>query len=106
MIVNATIHTFMYWYYFRKETGYNPSWALPLTLGQISQMFIGIFVNGSWMYMRWVQKRNCPCREPEIITAACAAMYASYAYLFISFFFKRYGSKKGASNAKQEKKKQ
>jgi elongation of very long chain fatty acids protein 6 len=101
MIVNATIHTFMYYYYFLKETGHNPTWALPLTLGQISQMFIGIFVNGTWIYMRWFQNRQCPCKEPEIITAACLVMYASYAYLFLDFFFRRYVL--GSSNTASKK---
>jgi len=106
MIVNAIIHTFMYYYYFRKETGHNPSWALPLTLGQISQMFIGIFVNGSWIYMRWFEKRPCPCNEPEIITAACLVMYASYAYLFLKFFYYRYVKTKPASSAPRTAKKE
>jgi elongation of very long chain fatty acids protein 6 len=94
MIVNATVHTFMYYYYFRKETGHNPSWALPLTIGQISQMFLGIFVNGSWIYMRWVEQKPCPCDAPLTITIACALMYGSYAYLFLKFFYFRYIKKR------------
>ncbi|KAL0491034.1 elongation of very long chain fatty acids protein [Acrasis kona] len=103
MVVNATVHTFMYWYYFRMECGHKPSWAFALTIGQISQMFVGIFVNGSWMFMRWYEGRNCPCTAPGIITAACAIMYASYAFLFLQFFFKRYYS---APTVRTEKKKQ
>jgi len=106
MVVNAVIHTFMYWYYFRSEMGHRPWWSKPLTMGQISQMFIGIFVNGSWMFMRYGQKKECPCRAPYVITAACLIMYASYAYLFIKFFLERYAGKpKVAAEKKTEEKK-
>lgn len=93
IIVNATIHMFMYFYYFLKELGVQVSeryYALPLTIGQISQMFLGMFVNGSWAYMQFVVGRNCSAGNPEAIAIACAVMYGSYLYLFLSFFFDRY----------------
>jgi hypothetical protein len=83
----------MYFYYFLKELGVQVSeryYALPLTIGQISQMFLGMFVNGSWAYMQFVVGRNCSAGNPEAIAIACAVMYGSYLYLFLSFFFDRY----------------
>lgn len=36
--LNATVHSFMYFYYFLTSRGYRPSWNLLLTLGQIIQV--------------------------------------------------------------------
>jgi len=93
IIVNACIHMFMYFYYFLKEMRIPVSekyYALPLTMGQISQMFVGIFVNGSWAFMHYIVGRNCSGNNPEAIAIACAIMYGSYLYLFVSFFYHRY----------------
>ncbi|KAL0483754.1 elongation of very long chain fatty acids protein [Acrasis kona] len=107
IVVNATIHMFMYFYYFLKESGYKVSeryYALPLTVGQISQMFLGMFVNGSWIYMYYVQGRKCACQNPLAISISCAVMYGSYLYLFLSFFYGRYIVKK--SDVRSVKKEQ
>jgi elongation of very long chain fatty acids protein 6 len=93
--VNAGIHTFMYGYYFFAAVGYKPpTWiAFFLTLGQIFQMFFGIFVNFSWAKM-WFDGKNCTCDQPTIILISAAIMYGSYLYLFIVFFIKKYFGKK------------
>jgi elongation of very long chain fatty acids protein 6 len=106
IVVNATIHMFMYFYYFLKECGYNVSekfYALPLTIGQISQMFLGMFVNGSWAYMYYVEGRKCACRNPNAISISCAVMYGSYLYLFCSFFYDRYIARKKDKNQTDKK---
>merc|ERR1711916_336173 len=45
VIINATIHTFMYYYYAMMAVGVRPSWAFFLTMGQIFQMVLGITLN-------------------------------------------------------------
>jgi elongation of very long chain fatty acids protein 6 len=49
--VNALVHTFMYWYYYKATIGEKPTWGMALTLLQISQMFVGLFVNGYYFYL-------------------------------------------------------
>lgn len=92
ILMNSLIHTFMYYYYFLKELGYNPSWALPLTLGQISQMFFGILFNGVWFY-QWYHGEDCTGENPREIFVACLLMYGAYLYLFVRFFVRRYITK-------------
>jgi len=102
IFVNAVVHTFMYWYYFQTGRGVKVSWGMALTIGQIAQMFLGIAANGYWMY-NWYQGRDCGCDNPKVIMWACIIMYGSYLALFVSFFFERYGTKKGGKgHAKAE----
>jgi len=89
IVVNAMVHTFMYYYYYQTGRGKKPSWAFWLTLGQISQMFLGIAANGYWLYNH-VHGHKCGCDSPEIIVYSCAVMYGSYLILFLKFFAERY----------------
>jgi elongation of very long chain fatty acids protein 6 len=94
MGINALVHTFMYWYYFRMECGYRPWWSMPLTMLQISQMITGIVLNGIWFY-RWYHGVPTECKWPSLIVLACVVMYGSYLYLFVAFFVRKYlGSRK------------
>ncbi len=99
-LINGTVHMFMYYYYFLTELGIRPTWAKPLTLLQISQMFAGLFLNGSWAYEYLVNKKDCQCDNPNAIMISAAIMYASYLYLFVSFFIGRY-SKSNNKNKKE-----
>jgi hypothetical protein len=103
IVMNSLIHTFMYYYYFQKELGYSPWWALPLTIGQISQMFGGIYFNGTWAYMYLKQGRKCTCDNPDPIMIACGLMYAAYLFLFCRFFVRRYITKSIAPPATNKK---
>eukprot|EP01080_Neovahlkampfia_damariscottae_P012145 gene12145-5636_t len=92
--VNALVHSFMYTYYFLMAIGIKPSWAKALTLGQISQMVVGIVVNGWFYYKTFALKGECHCLRPDLLTIACAIMYGSYLFLFTRFYFQRYTKEK------------
>lgn len=103
ILVNAFVHTLMYFYYFVMALKYRvPSAiALAITTIQILQMFIGIGVNGYWIYL-YLNGFQCACQAPlTIITCACL-MYGTYLYLFLDFFVKRYlgggGAKSGGGS--------
>jgi len=87
--VNATVHTFMYFYYFLAARGHRPSWAILLTIGQISQMVLGIAACLYWGY-NYSHGFSCGCDAPVIIMLSCVAMYGSYLLLFVKFFYERY----------------
>jgi elongation of very long chain fatty acids protein 6 len=91
MTMNAIIHSFMYFYYFLMSIGYKPTWAKLLTIGQISQMVIGTFINLYWIYLYWTGT-DCSCLNPRALFISCAVMYASYFWLFLMFYLKRYNS--------------
>lgn len=92
VVMNAFIHTFMYFYYFLREIDvYVPkSIAKLITVAQIAQMFGGIFFNSLWAYYYFYLGKKCICAQPEIMLISCAIMYACYLYLFLQFFYKRY----------------
>lgn len=101
-IVNASVHTIMYFYYFLTELGYRPSWAIVITVIQISQMVLGIALNTIWA-VAYFNGKNCECTNPPIVLTATAVMYGSYLYLFVQFFLKRYSApKSGSGKGKQE----
>jgi len=93
IICNSLVHTFMYLYYFETALGLHPSWAMPLTIAQIVQMFIGIGALCTWIYL-FMAGYNCSCDYPYTIIASGIIMYGSYLYLFVDFFVDRYLRKK------------
>ncbi|EFC50581.1 predicted protein [Naegleria gruberi] len=102
IIMNSLIHTFMYYYYALTELGFRPSWNFLLTIGQISQMILGIVCNVIFA-MKWFENKekglsideNCTCYAPYEIMLSCVLMYGSYLYLFVDFFVRKYfGSSK------------
>jgi len=88
-IMNSLVHTFMYYYYFQMSIGNRPTWAKPLTVGQISQMIVGTGLNGYWVYL-YLNEIPCACLEPKLLLWSCGIMYGSYLYLFCDFFVRRY----------------
>jgi elongation of very long chain fatty acids protein 6 len=104
IIMNSLVHSFMYFYYFLTAIGINPKhMALPITIGQISQMFFGMAIIGVWAYRVYVLHEKCLCTQPDLLALSCAIMYGSYFYLFVSFFIKRYCG--GRPQKKKEEKK-
>jgi hypothetical protein len=93
-VVNATVHTVMYFYYFQMELGMKPGYALFVTIIQIVQMFMGIGMVSLWSYMVFVEGRPCSGSHQNAATMAlaCAIMYGSYLFLFLKFFVGRYFS--------------
>lgn len=103
--MNAFIHTVMYFYYFltclRIDTSFM---AMPLTIGQISQMFIGITIVVTWAKLYFFDEYKCMCDEPKIMVLSCALMYGSYLFLFVKFFVQRYilGKKRVSTKKKKQ----
>jgi len=94
-LVNSLVHSFMYWYYFQKERGIDPTWAKPLTVAQILQMVFGLFLNIVW-FVGVSNGFECACVKPKTLTIMGVTIYASYLFLFMKYFLERYvfGSKK------------
>eukprot|EP00761_Pharyngomonas_kirbyi_P012599 gb/GECH01012626.1/.p1 GENE.gb/GECH01012626.1/~~gb/GECH01012626.1/.p1 ORF type:complete len:274 (+),score=42.80 gb/GECH01012626.1/:1-822(+) len=90
-LVNSLVHCFMYFYYFMAAAfRYKASWGRFLTQGQIAQMFLGMLVTLLWFVLQHTDESRCGCHNPEIMIAATAVLYASYAYLFLQFYFSRH----------------
>jgi elongation of very long chain fatty acids protein 6 len=70
-----------------------PSWAKLLTVGQITQMIVGIVVIGWYFFKIYSKGEECFCARPDLLTVTCVLMYGSYLYLFLQFYFKRYSKK-------------
>lgn len=100
-IVNAFVHTIMYFYYFLTELGCRPSWAFAITAIQIAQMVVGIVLNTMWAYL-WLSGKKCECTGPKKVLIYTLVMYGSYLYLFVVFFLKRYFGKRAAGKNKQD----
>jgi len=110
IIVNACVHTFMYYYYFETDRGNHPSWNKYLTQFQIGQMFVGIAVNFVWIFVFVLGKfdlfRICTCDRPWLVIISGGIMYGTYLYLFLMFYLDKYDPRPvKASSAKKTSKK-
>jgi len=103
--LNSFVHTIMYYYYFRAACGKPPSWGVYVTILQLSQMFVGIIVTGSWAYLYFKYgAASTPLRLPHLashLMIATLVMYGSYFLLFLQFFIERYfrSEKKSSSRS-------
>lgn len=88
-IVNYTVHALMYAYYAVKASGRTPPrWiAKSVTTIQLSQMFVGIFLN--YMAIRALL-RNKTCEMSPFTIGISIFFYTSYAILFGNFFYWTY----------------
>jgi len=104
--MNSIVHMFMYWYYYQTERGIYPSWAKLLTIGQISQMVVGLGMNIAWAW-GYTNGYGCSCDRSDVILVMGLVMYASYLFLFLKFFVERYvlSSKKGGGGGQEDSKK-
>lgn len=87
--LNYTVHAVMYTYYGLRAWGYRlpSSLAKAVTTLQLSQMFVGIFVNGVAFHATLFGEA---CTFYWDIFYLAVAMYISYAILFMNFFYQRY----------------
>eukprot|EP01041_Mallomonas_annulata_P009627 gene9627-20010_t len=95
VVMNYTVHAIMYFYYFLASLKLIPKWfpSWIITMLQISQMFIGIFIVGSAIYYyNYGGKEYAPqtCSNKMSNMTAGAVMYLSYALLFLAFAFERF----------------
>lgn len=103
--MNYSVHGVMYMYYFLTAIGYRPPWAMFVTVIQISQMFVGI-----WVCVMTIWYKHHPghaCNVTHSNVWAGVVMYTSYMLLFVHFFVNRFcrgGSKKASAKATAAKK--
>ena len=101
--INAMVHSFMYYFYFRGALGGRISWAKSLTMIQMTQMVAGIAVGVSisvkWYIHYYGAKKDLPialrdpmCRSkrPETMVTCCIIMYGSYLWLFFHMYAQKY----------------
>ena len=98
IVVNFTIHAMMYTYYGLRAVGL---WipkpiAMTITILQLSQMVVGVFVN-SYAYRMKVKNVECEVQRHHLQMGAI--MYASYFILFAHFFYKAYFGRNGKRRA-------
>lgn len=86
--MNYGVHAIMYFYYFLAAMGIRVKWAPLVTVLQISQMFVGMFICGAVYYFEGM--RGLPCDVTSNNYIAGWVMYASYALLFIVFALEKY----------------
>lgn len=96
--MNYTVHAIMFTYYMLAAQGKRPSWAPLVTTLQIVQMFVGMAVVAATAYIKWGTADSCAIEDSNLM--AGAAMYSSYAFLFVQFAVRRY-CMGGATKAKQ-----
>lgn len=64
---------------------FNPVW---ITVAQISQMFVGVYVTASAAYYKYIDG-GCVGAKDALLLGGMA-MYGSYFYLFVEFAVKRF----------------
>jgi len=101
--MNYSVHAVMYFYYFLAAVCKKPpKWALAVTLMQLTQMAIGIFVTVAHIRaFIYEEGSNCDGHMPNLIAAL--GMYASYFLLFLQFLFARYCQKRSSSSKAAKK---
>jgi len=99
--MNYTVHAVMYLYYFLAAIGRRPSWAMAVTVLQLSQMGVGIVICFLTIWYKRVQGRVCYITDSNIY--AGVAMYTSYALLFLHFFVNRFCTSRGKGSAATDK---
>mmetsp|Transcript_2815 Transcript_2815/g.2828 ORF Transcript_2815/g.2828 Transcript_2815/m.2828 type:complete len:326 (-) Transcript_2815:172-1149(-) len=101
-VMNYSVHSIMYGYYFLMAIKIKPKWFNPIiiTLAQICQMIAGVTITFLNLYFYlFSEAGTCGHVTLKLILAGCS-MYGSYLFLFMQFFRGRYkfmdsGSKKG-----------
>lgn len=106
MAVNSTVHFIMYGYYFLMTIKMKPKWMNPfyITVFQLAQMVLGLFVTFSSLAAFNYQTEETPCAIEKDTFIPCFMMYGSYFLLFLHFFIQRYVAKKTKSKTAPAKK--
>ncbi len=99
MVMNFTVHAFMYAYYGLSALRFKiPKWVnIILTSSQILQMIIGIYINFSAFL---IKQRGGSCSISDNNLKFSFVMYLSYFILFFNFFYKVYLAPKFNDNVK------
>lgn len=101
--MNYSVHAIMYGYYFLMAIRMKPKWMNPMfiTLSQIAQMVVGVFVSLSAVYYR--NTEGCNVKNDNLL--AGGLMYGSYFALFAKFAVDRYLGKSGMKTGMESTKK-
>ncbi|RUP44658.1 GNS1/SUR4 family-domain-containing protein [Jimgerdemannia flammicorona] len=107
IILNLTVHVFMYYYYFRTASGARIWWKKYLTTMQIVQFIIDLVIIYfcSYTYFAATYFPYFPnagtCAGTETSAIAGCSLLSSYLLLFINFYHQTYKAKtRGAANVK------
>ena len=102
-LLNAFVHSIMYYYYARTAQGVRPQFAKFITLIQLTQMVLGLLLSiafGITWYLTKDHENSCDGGETmrksgmlPLVLIATAAMYFSYFLLFAQFYLERYRRK-------------
>merc|ERR1719273_1978364 len=89
---NCAVHFIMYGYYFLMTIKMKPKWmdAMIITICQISQMIVGVWSMIMSIFYVYGATDDDPCFGDKRNLLAAVFMYASYLFLFLQFFVKRY----------------
>jgi hypothetical protein len=85
--MNYVVHSIMYFYYFLAAVTKPPRWGKIVTILQIVQMFLGMFVTA---YHYYLLKTIPNCDGSFSNLTAAFVMYTAYMLLFMEFFMSRY----------------
>jgi len=108
-IMNAFVHTIMYFYYFLAAVSTPPSWGAWVTRLQIAQMAGGLATSTAWIYYHYSDPSTCHIIQADGIPASdtgfivsTVLLYAGYFYLFIAFYFARKSRRASSSKDKKQ----
>jgi hypothetical protein len=92
VVLNFTIHSFMYSYYGLKALRYRipKPIAVAITSLQLIQMIVGVIVN---VHAYQAKQSGLECDVSDQNINLCLMMYSSYFILFARFFYKAYLSR-------------
>lgn len=93
--MNYTVHAVMYFYFFMQAIKCVPKWfpSFLITIMQISQMFIGMYIVGLTIYYNQYGGKKYlagKCNNQDSTLVCGFIMYFSYFYLFVEFAVKKF----------------
>jgi len=110
-VMNAFVHSIMYFYYFLSSVGQRPSWGKYITILQIVQMILGLTFTFAWSYFH-VTRNDCVLVKSEGIPAddnifmtASLLLYGSYFILFLRLYLSRFTGEEDAKRVDEKKNK-
>ncbi|KAK0233090.1 ELO family [Armillaria fumosa] len=94
--LNLTVHVLMYYYYYATAGGKKIWWKKYLTLMQIIQFVIDLFLVyfGTYQHFVFARRKDLPhfgnCAGAESAALFGCGLLTSYLFLFINFYFQTY----------------
>jgi len=108
-VINAFVHSVMYYYYFRTAQGIRPAFAKMVTQIQLIQMAMGMCFTAIFVYWHYESPKSCSGGKTvqasgllEASFGVTGAMYLSYFVLFFILYIDRYCNKNKKSAGHEE----